>query len=194
MRHRCDHLHDDHHHIHNFDDDSRPSCLPNGNELRRHGRADLPGGHDSADRHSVDHPARHKGSDADNDGDNNNRRGYGHHKPAFRSHSGGHPARPDTGTRHRRRHTGFHRAKRAVSGQCRTGLARRRTGPDELGPSAGDGALGRFLRPLLASGSGVNVDDVIVHVDRVLVVLDHDHGVADFAQMFKGLDQPSLRS
>jgi hypothetical protein len=40
------------------------------------------------------------------------------------------------------------------------------------------------------AGSGPDVDDVVGHLDGVLVVLDHQHGVAQVPEPNQGLDQP----
>ena len=53
----------------------------------------------------------------------------------------------------------------------------------------GDGALGHDLAPEPA-GPRAQVDDVIRRADGVLVVLHHDHGVAQVAQVPEGGEQP----
>ena len=39
-------------------------------------------------------------------------------------------------------------------------------------------------------GARADVDDVVGHLDGVLVVLDHEHGVAEVAQAHQRLDEP----
>ena len=41
-------------------------------------------------------------------------------------------------------------------------------------------------------GTGAHVDDVIGAVDRLFVVLDDDHGVADVAQMLQGVEETAV--
>ena len=53
--------------------------------------------------------------------------------------------------------------------------------------------VGRALRDHAAAvhaGAGPEVDDVVGVADRVLVVLDHDHGVAEIAQAVQRAQQP----
>ena len=42
------------------------------------------------------------------------------------------------------------------------------------------------------AGAGADVDHVVGGADRVLVVLDHDHGVAEVAQALQRLQQPGV--
>ena len=42
------------------------------------------------------------------------------------------------------------------------------------------------------AGAGADVDDVIGGEDRVLVVLDHDHGVAEVAQPLQRFQKPGV--
>ncbi len=39
------------------------------------------------------------------------------------------------------------------------------------------------------AGTGADVDDVVAGADRLLVVFDHDHGVAEVAQMGERVEQ-----
>ena len=64
-------------------------------------------------------------------------------------------------------------------------LAGQRAG---LGLDLRRGALGDHLSPVLA-GAGTEVDDVVRRADRALVVLDHDHRVAEVAQALERPDQ-----
>ena len=60
---------------------------------------------------------------------------------------------------------------------------------------AGHDLVGRALRDDLAAvdaGAGADVDHVVGGADRVLVVLDHDHRVADVAQVLERLEQPRV--
>ena len=53
----------------------------------------------------------------------------------------------------------------------------------------------RALRHDLAAmhaGAGADVDDVIGQANRVLVMLDHDHGVAEVAQPLQRVEQPRI--
>ena len=59
--------------------------------------------------------------------------------------------------------------------------------------SAGEDRLERALRDDLAAvhaRAGAEIDDPVGVADRVLVVLDHDHGVAEIAQALEGFEQP----
>ena len=59
----------------------------------------------------------------------------------------------------------------------------------------GDDVLRRALRDDLAAmdaGAGADVDDVVGGADGVLVVLDHDHGVAEVAQPLQRFEQPRV--
>ena len=49
-------------------------------------------------------------------------------------------------------------------------------------------ALGDHLAAVLA-GARADVDDVVGRAHRLLVVLDHDHGVAEVAQAHQRVDQ-----
>ena len=42
------------------------------------------------------------------------------------------------------------------------------------------------------AGAGADVDQVIAVADAVLIVLDHDHAVADVAQAVKRADEPRV--
>ncbi len=42
------------------------------------------------------------------------------------------------------------------------------------------------------AGAGADVDHVVGGADGVLVVLHHDHGVAEIAQPLEGLQQPRI--
>ncbi|MDZ7651244.1 MAG: hypothetical protein U5L03_01075 [Burkholderiaceae bacterium] len=84
------------------------------------------------------------------------------------------------------------RAARARAGRHRdhrsgpTGTApveRRRDGVDLVGCAGGD----HFAA--VHAGTRAHVDHVIGSADRVLVVLDHEHGVAEVAQALEGADQ-----
>ena len=72
-----------------------------------------------------------------------------------------------------------------------------RAGAVEVG--GGQAALGlehvgqRALRDHLAAvdpGAGAEIDHVVGAADRILVVLDHDHRVAEVAQALERFDQP----
>ena len=55
--------------------------------------------------------------------------------------------------------------------------------------------VGRALRDDLAAmdaGAGADVEHVVGDADRVLVVLDHDHGVAEVAQPLQRFEQPRI--
>ena len=55
--------------------------------------------------------------------------------------------------------------------------------------------VGRALGDDLAAvdaGAGADVDHVVGGADRVLVVLDHDHGVAEVAQALQRFEQPRI--
>ena len=41
----------------------------------------------------------------------------------------------------------------------------------------------------MLTGTGTDVDDPVSLTDRVLVVLDHDEGVAEIPQSYEGLDE-----
>ena len=56
------------------------------------------------------------------------------------------------------------------------------------GGDVGGGALGDDLAAVHA-GAGADVDDVVGLADRLLVVLDHDHGVAGVAQVLERGEQ-----
>ena len=56
---------------------------------------------------------------------------------------------------------------------------------DDVGQRAGDDDLAAVL-----TGSGTDVDDVVGDADGLLVVLDHDHGVAEVAQAHERVDEP----
>ena len=43
--------------------------------------------------------------------------------------------------------------------------------------------------PPCSPAPGPDVDDVVGHLDRVLVVLDHDHGVAEVAEAHERVDE-----
>ena len=56
----------------------------------------------------------------------------------------------------------------------------------------GEHVFERALRDDLAAmdaGAGAHVDDIIGGADRVLVMLDDDHGVAEIAQALERLEQ-----
>ncbi|MNS71702.1 hypothetical protein D3C72_1050800 [compost metagenome] len=57
-----------------------------------------------------------------------------------------------------------------------------------VGRHLGVGAL-RHHAPAVHAGAGAHVDHVVGGVDHVLVVLDHDHAVADVAQVFERADE-----
>ena len=42
------------------------------------------------------------------------------------------------------------------------------------------------------AGAGADIDDVVGGADRVLVVLDHDHGVAEVAQPAQRFEEPRV--
>ena len=42
------------------------------------------------------------------------------------------------------------------------------------------------------AGAGADVEHVVGGADGVLVVLDHDHGVAEVAQALQGFEQPRV--
>ena len=55
--------------------------------------------------------------------------------------------------------------------------------------------VGRALRDDLAAmdaGAGADVDHIVGDADRVLVVLDHDHGVAEVAQALQRFEQARI--
>ena len=59
----------------------------------------------------------------------------------------------------------------------------------------GDDVVDRALRDDLAAmdaGAGADVEHVVGGADRVLVVLDHDHGVAEVAQPLQRFEQPRI--
>jgi len=56
-------------------------------------------------------------------------------------------------------------------------------------------AFGCSLRddlPAVLAGTRPHVDDVIGSEDRFLVVLDHDHAIAEVAQMLERSEQPPV--
>ena len=42
------------------------------------------------------------------------------------------------------------------------------------------------------SGAGADIDDVVCHLDGVLIMLDDDHGVADVAEVTEGFEKPGV--
>ena len=46
--------------------------------------------------------------------------------------------------------------------------------------------------PAVDAGAGADVEHVIGGADGVLVVLDHDHGVAEVAQALEGFEQAGI--
>ena len=44
----------------------------------------------------------------------------------------------------------------------------------------------------MLAGAGADVDDPVALADRLLVVLDHDDGVAEVAQSDERVDQPTV--
>ena len=46
--------------------------------------------------------------------------------------------------------------------------------------------------PPCSPGPGPEVDDVVGGADRLLVVLDHEHGVAEVAQALERVEQPAV--
>ena len=63
---------------------------------------------------------------------------------------------------------------------------RRRVGHDVVGRALGDDVAA------VHAGAGADVDDVVGGADRVLVVLDHDHGVAEVAQPAQRFEEPRV--
>src|SRR5207302_7666127 len=66
--------------------------------------------------------------------------------------------------------------------------------PGDRGRARGDLAR-RALRhevPAVGAGAGSQVDDVIRLTDRLLVVLDHDHRVAEVAELLERCEQPAV--
>src|SRR5207237_10330113 len=66
--------------------------------------------------------------------------------------------------------------------------------PGDRGRARGDLAR-RALRhevPAVGAGAGPQVDDVIRLTDRLLVVLDHDHGVAEVAELPDACEPPAV--
>ena len=63
------------------------------------------------------------------------------------------------------------------------------------GRGRGDDVVDRPLRDHVAAvnaGAGPDVEHVVGGADRVLVVLHHDHGVAEVAQPFERFQQPRI--
>jgi hypothetical protein len=61
------------------------------------------------------------------------------------------------------------------------------------GAATGQDLVGRALGDDLAAmdaGAGAHVDDIVGGADRVLVMLDHEHGVAEVAQALERFEQP----
>ena len=54
------------------------------------------------------------------------------------------------------------------------------------------GGARRHERAAVHAGTGPKVDEVVGGEDRFLVVLDHDHGVAEIAQPAQGVEQSSV--
>ena len=81
-------------------------------------------------------------------------------------------------------------ASRAAPGRGISRLPLRYWPVSDAGPSRD--LRRRALRDDLAAvlaGARAEVDDVVGGADRALVVLDHDHGVAEVAQPLEGVDQ-----
>ena len=56
-------------------------------------------------------------------------------------------------------------------------------------------SVGRALRhdlPAMHAGAGADIEHVIGGADGVLVMLDHDHGVAEVAQPLQGFEEPRI--
>ena len=90
-------------------------------------------------------------------------------------------------------HEPFVGGRRRAAREPRQGVARRvgehaaRDGPRRA-RDVGDGALGHHA-PAARAGPGAEVDDVLGAADGLLVVLDHEHGVAARAQRLEGVEQ-----
>ena len=68
--------------------------------------------------------------------------------------------------------------------------------PGDIGPGQRVGRLhdvfGSAVRDQAAavtSGAGSQIDDIVSSTDRILIVLDHQHGVAKIAQVFERQQQ-----
>src|ERR1700742_2176366 len=60
------------------------------------------------------------------------------------------------------------------------------------GRRSGTSTAGSPVRYLAVSGAGTNVEHVIGQANGVLVMLDHDHGIAEVAQPLQRLQQPRV--
>ena len=60
----------------------------------------------------------------------------------------------------------------------------------ELGSRITSSGVPRRRRAAVHAGARAHVDQVVGRADRVLVVLDHDHRVAEVAQALQRLQQP----
>ena len=108
--------------------------------------------------------------------------------------------------RNRRRHIFQVVAARADDGQLAAGLGGAAARRDRDRPLAGQELAGQRIRiggdlgrrspgddlAAMYAGAGADVDDIIGGPDRVLVVLDHDHRIAEPAQAAQRVEEPGV--